>query len=133
MERARTVLRWILGVAMILVGITHFTSSEWFVHIMPPWIPFHLAMVLVSGAAEIALGAALLVPRTKRLASYGLVALYVAVFPANLHMALHHVTPIDAPDTPAWALWARLPVQLVLIAWALWVGREATAGQRARS
>ena len=129
MEKVRTALRWILGAAMIFAGVKHFTSADFFLSIMPPWVPFHLAMVWISGVAEIALGALLLVPRTARLASLGLVALYVAVFPANLYMAMAHVQPPGMDPVPEWAAWARLPIQLVLIAWALWAGRPPRSGQ----
>jgi uncharacterized membrane protein len=124
MEKARTALRWVLGVAMIAVGVLHFVVEPAFTSIVPPWVPFPVAMVLISGVAEIALGAGILVLRTRRLASYGLVALYLAVFPANIHMAINNVAPAGAGPVPAWAAWARLPFQLVFIAWALWVGRE---------
>jgi uncharacterized membrane protein len=123
MEIARKALRVLLALLMTVAGIAHFTATASFVAIVPPWLPAPTLAVWVSGVAEIALGAALLVPRTRRFASFGLVALYVAVFPANLHMAMAHVQiPGLGPVSPAVA-WGRLPLQLVLIAWALWVGR----------
>ncbi len=82
---------------------------------MPPYLPWHLFLVEVSGVCEIALGLLLLVPLCTRWAAWGLIALLVAVFPANLHMAVH---PELYPEIPAAALWARLPLQAVLIAWA---------------
>jgi uncharacterized membrane protein len=106
---------------MVAVGIVHFVLPGWFVAIVPAALPAPLALVLVSGVFEILGGVGLLVPRTRRAASIGLVLLYVAVFPANINMivdarASHGVAP--------WLLWARLPLQAVFIAWALYVGRE---------
>ena len=109
---------------MIGAGVAHFLTPDPFLRIVPAWLPAPLALVLVSGVFEILGGVGLLVRRTRRFASFGLVALYVAVFPANLNQAIHHLT-FDGvtPIAPA-LLWARLPFQVVLILWALWVGRD---------
>ncbi len=88
---------------------------------MPPWLPAHDALILVSGALEIVGGLAVFVARWRRLVGWALVLIMVGVFPANLHMALN---PALFPDVPAWALWVRLPLQGVLIAWAWWATRE---------
>ena len=122
MSRARSLLRVLLSLSMIGVGVLHFAQPEPFLKIVPAWLPAAYALVLVSGFFEIAGGVGLLVPRLRRAASYGLVALYVAVFPANINMAVHRISLGDAP-MPTWALWARLPFQALFIAWALWVGR----------
>ena len=89
---------------------------------MPPYVPAARAMVYASGVAEMAGGAGLLVRRTRRPAGWWLVATLVAVFPANLHMALH---PEQFPKVPggARALWARLPLQGLFIAWVLRAAR----------
>lgn len=119
---ARRVLRWVFGLAMIGAGVNHFVSPDFYVQIMPPYLPWHLELVWLSGVFEIALGALLLWPKARVLAGWGNVALLLAVFPANVHMALNDV-PIDGePAGPDWALWMRLPLQAVLIAWAWWVG-----------
>jgi uncharacterized membrane protein len=123
MTHARAALRLLLSAAMIGVGVLHFADPAPFVAIVPSWLPAPRALVLVSGAFEILGGVGLLVARARRLASWGLVALYVAVFPANVNMAVNHLRLGDA-DMPTWALWARLPLQAVLVAWALWVGRD---------
>ncbi len=133
LERVRIGVRWLVTAAMVGIGVLHFTSTDAFVSIMPPFIPFHRAMVWISGAAEIALGLALAPEKTRRLASYGLIALFIAVFPANIYMAVAHVQPAGVTDpVPAWAAWARLPFQLVFIATAWWVGRPATREPRAK-
>ena len=91
-------------------------------HIVPAWLPAPRALVYVSGVFEFLGGAGLLVPRVRRAAGLGLIALYVAVFPANVHMAIAHVQP-EGQHLPEWAFWARLPLQGLLILWAWWVSR----------
>ena len=124
MARLKDVLRWIYGVLFTLAGANHFLHTSFYVGIMPPYLPWHLALVYVSGVAEMALGIALLFRRTQRLAAWGMIALIVAVTPANLHMALHSEL---YPDYSAIALWVRLPLQIVLIAWAYWYTRPIRA------
>jgi uncharacterized membrane protein len=111
------------------VGVMHFVSPGPFAEIVPSYLPYPRMLVLLSGAFEIALGAGLFVPRTRRLASLGLVLLYVAVFPANVYMAMHGVHP-GGMDVPAWAAWARLPFQAVFIALAIMAGRDKTGVAR---
>ncbi|HTE51332.1 MAG TPA: DoxX family protein [Kofleriaceae bacterium] len=118
----RTALRWLLTIGMVLAGANHFREPGWYVAMMPSWLPWPLELVYVSGAFEMLGGLGLILPATRRLAGWGLVALFIAVFPANLNMAIHHL-PLGARVVPPWALWARLPLQLVFIAWALWASR----------
>ena len=82
---------------------------------MPPYLPYPRELVYVSGAAAIVLGLLFFWTKTVRIASWGTILFLVAVFPANVHMALH---PEAFPEIPAWVSWARLPLQGVLIAWA---------------
>jgi len=103
------------------VGITHFTHSDSFVAVMPPYLPAHLELVWLSGFFEILGGLGLLVKGTRRFASWGLVALLLAVFPANIHMAMHPEISAEWGTTPT-LLYLRLPVQFVLMVWAYWVG-----------
>ena len=95
----------------------HFTSSKTYEAMMPPWLPAHRPLVLISGGFEILGAIGLLVPSTQRLAAWGLIALFIAVFPANVNMAVNKL-PLGGRRVPTWTLWARLPLQLVLIAWA---------------
>jgi uncharacterized membrane protein len=97
-------------------GVSHFLRPGSYVKIVPPFIPWPLAMVYISGAAEIAGGIGLLLRPLRRAAAWGLVALLVAVFPANVYMALGRVQ-VTANPLPDWLLWARLPLQFVLIWW----------------
>lgn len=123
MNIVRVVLRWLLAAAMVGVGALHFVNPLPFVKIVPALLPAPLLLVYVSGAFEILGGLGLLWPRTRRAAGWGLVALYLAVFPANINMAVNGIQ-LGADALPEWALWARLPLQLVLIAAALWVSRD---------
>ncbi|MEJ7848756.1 MAG: MauE/DoxX family redox-associated membrane protein [Pyrinomonadaceae bacterium] len=113
--KIKTIGRIILAVLFFAAGINHFVNSEFYLRIMPPYLPGHLPLVLISGAAESALGVGLLIPSLKKWAAWGLIALLIAVFPANIHMAMH---PELFPEIPATALWLRLPLQALLILWA---------------
>jgi uncharacterized membrane protein len=109
-------VRALVAIGFISSGVLHFTHTRAYERIMPSYLPMHREAVLVSGVAEIAGGAAVLAPQTRPLARWGLLALLVAVFPANLHMALN---PRDYKKIPPLALWLRLPVQVVF-ARAVW-------------
>ena len=126
MSRIKTVVRVLFGAFFIVAGVTHFTNEAFFTSIVPPYLPWPVAIVYVSGVAEIALGALLIVPATTELAGWGLIALLIAVFPANLHMAMN---PGLYPATSPTALLFRLPVQGVLIALAYWFTRSTGRGK----
>jgi uncharacterized membrane protein len=135
-QRRRSIARGLLAIGMVGVGVLHFVNPAPFVRIVPAILPAPYALVLLSGAIEIALGVAVLVPRVRRLAGFGLVALYLAVFPANINMAMNGIQLDPAHPMPAWLAWARLPLQLVLIALALWATSDpapARAATRASS
>jgi uncharacterized membrane protein len=117
--RAKVILRWVFTVVMVGAGANHFIDPETYIAMMPDLLPAHRALVYLSGIAEIAGGLGLILPATRRLAAWGLVALFVAVFPANVNMAVNQL-PLGGMEVPAWALWARLPLQLLFIAWAYW-------------
>jgi uncharacterized membrane protein len=103
----------------VTAGALHFRWPGTYVTIVPPFVPWPRAMVYISGAAEIAGGFGLLLPPVRRLAAWGLAALLIAVFPANIYMAMDHVQ-VTANPLPRWELWARLPLQFLLIWWTLW-------------
>ena len=117
----KTALRYLLALMMVASGVLHLVRPEKFVAIVPDWLPAPRALVFVSGVCEILGGAGLLVRRVQKAAAWGLAALFVAVFPANVHMATHRIFT----DNP-WILWGRLPFQAVLIAWAWWLARPDT-------
>lgn len=131
--------RWKLGKLAIKVlfaaffivsGVGHFASTEMFVKIMPSYLPYPRELVLISGAAEIALGVLLLVPRTSRLAAWGLIALLIAVLPANISMYQHREL---FPSIPPMALLFRLPMQGVLVYWAFaYTRKPSSRGSRPR-
>ena len=112
------IFRVILAIAMITVGTLHFTHADQFARIVPPPLPA-FAMVYISGVFEILGGVGLLVPFLSVAAAWGLIALFVAVFPANIYQALNSIAIDGIPDHPA-LYWFRLPFQAVLIGWA-WV------------
>lgn len=106
-------LRTVFGLVFILAGVLHFVNPKFYEQMMPDWIPLHKESVAISGVAEIAGGALLLTDRTARFGFWWLVALLVAVFPANIHMATNpeSVPFVVKRDIPRWLLWARLPLQ----------------------
>jgi uncharacterized membrane protein len=107
-------------------GTLHFLKPAPYLKIMPPYIPFHAAMVEISGCFEILGGLGLLIPRTRRLAAWGLVALLIAVFPANVYMATN---PAEAGATAVAPIlrWGRLPLQFLLGWWILWCTRARSS------
>ena len=126
------VLRWVLTIFMVGAGVNHFLVPATYVGMMPAELPVPLTLVYISGVAEILGGLGLILPATRRLAAWGLIALFVAVFPANLNMALNHL-PLGDRGVPGWALWARLPLQGVLIAWAWYVRASRTSSSPSTS
>ncbi len=110
--------RDLAGPGFVVAGALHFVMPRVYRRIMPPYVPAPMAMVYASGVAEIAGGAGLMVPRSRRLAGWWLIATLIAVFPANLHMALHSDEYSEIPGG-APVLWARLPLQGAFIAWVL--------------
>ena len=106
---------YILSALFVIAGLAHFAFTNVYASIVPNYLPAHRELVWISGVAEIAGGFGLLYRRTRRAAAWGLIALLIAVFPANLWMAQH---ADQWPRISAWLLWARLPLQLPLIGWA---------------
>jgi uncharacterized membrane protein len=121
----KTLSRWVLTIFMVGAGANHFIAPDAYVGMMPAALPAPLTLVYVSGIAEMLGGLGLILPATRKLAAWGLVALFIAVFPANLNMAINHL-PLGTTAVPTWALWARLPLQVVLIAWAWSFTRDAS-------
>lgn len=115
-------LRVFLSAAMIIIGILHFVKPDPFVKIVPPALPYPLELVYISGFFEILGGIGLLIPFVSRAAAWGLIALFIAVFPANINQAVNSIAIEGIPDNPV-LYWARLPFQAVLIAWAWWFTR----------
>jgi uncharacterized membrane protein len=106
--------KWLFGILFIVAGANHFRSPDTYMKIMPPYLPFHRELVLISGVFEVALGALLLVPPVSSVAAWGLIALLIAIFPANIYLYQHQEI---LPGPPLLHL-LRLPLQGLLIAWA---------------
>jgi uncharacterized membrane protein len=116
-NQRKETLRGVLAVAIIIVGITHFTAPVEYVKIVPPQLPKPLELVYISGFFEILGGIGLLIPIVSVAAAWGLIALFIAVFPANINQAINSIPIQGIPDIPT-LYWVRLPFQAVLIAWA---------------
>jgi uncharacterized membrane protein len=117
MQKIKLILKYVLAIFFICAGINHFVNGAFYLKIMPPFLPWHLPLVYLSGFLEIALGLLFLIPKFTQIAAWGLIALLIAVFPANIHMAINHQL---YPEYSVMALWLRLPLQVVLIAWTCW-------------
>jgi uncharacterized membrane protein len=115
-------LRVMLAICIIVVGSLHFAVPDPFVRIVPPYLSHPLALVYISGFFEILGGIGLLVPPVSQAAAWGLILLFIAVFPANINMAVNAIDLPGIPDSSA-LRWGRLPFQAVLIAWAWWYTR----------
>lgn len=109
--------KYALALFMVLAGVNHFLAPSAYDAMVPRELPSPHLLVILSGIAEIAGGLGLLWEKTRRLAAWGLVALFLAVFPANINMAVNHL-PLDGHEVPLWTLWARLPLQIAFIGWA---------------
>ena len=131
-HRIKEILRVIHAVAIIVVGITHFIVPEKYARIVPPQLPYPFELVYISGFFEILGGIGLVIPFVSIAAAWGLIALYIAVFPANINMAVNSI-PIDGIPHIPWLYWARLPFQAVLIAWAYWYTRKPESQPAASS
>lgn len=115
--------RAILAVFFVVAGSLHFLFPDPYLRMVPPFLPWPSALVSISGVAEIAGGLGLLLPRWRRLAAYGLVLLLIAVFPANIYIAVAHVR-FSGLLGNAWVQWLRLPLQIPLVLWAWRYTRE---------
>ncbi|MCW5314408.1 DoxX family membrane protein [Nostoc sp. KVJ3] len=124
MNKYKEILRVILGISIIVVGVTHFVIAEPYVKIMPPQLPYPLGLVYLSGFYEILGGIGLLVPPVSQAAAWGLIALFIAVYPANINMAVNHIQLEHIPNSP-WVHIIRLPFQAVLIVWAWWYTKSS--------
>jgi len=123
MRKYKQNFRFVLTFSLVLVGLLHFLKPEPFVKIVPDFLPYPLALVYISGFFEILGGVGLLIPSVSRAAAWGLIALFIAVFPANINMAVNNIAIAGIPHNQ-FLYYARLPLQGVLIAWAYWYTKE---------
>ena len=118
----KSVLKWLLAIAFIFAGANHFLKPQFYLRIMPTYLPYHLFLVYLSGIFEIVLGVLLLIPKFSRLAAWGIIALLIAVFPANIYMVMN--TGLFPEFNPL-LIWLRLPLQFVIIIWAYWFTKSS--------
>jgi uncharacterized membrane protein len=120
----KSVLLYVMAAFYIWAGIAHFLRPDFYLPMMPPYLPWHAELVFLSGVAEVLCGVGLLIPKTRKAAAWATIALLVAVFPANIHVAVNDVAVFGATEGPGAIGYVRLPMQLVLIAWAWWYTRD---------
>jgi uncharacterized membrane protein len=116
MHQIKTISKYVLAIFIVVAGTMHFVNPEFYLKIMPPYLPLHNELVLISGACEVLLGVLLLIPKCSRLAAWGIMALLIAVFPANVYLYQHQDI---LPASPIVHL-LRLLLQGVFILWAYW-------------
>jgi uncharacterized membrane protein len=111
----RSIFLYVMALLYIAAGVNHFWHEAFYLRIMPACLPGHRFLVAISGAVEILLGILLLVPFTRSFAAWGIIILLILVFPANIQMMM---TYLHAGDNRLWMSIARLPLQVLLVAWA---------------
>ena len=126
MTTIKTISQWLLAVLVVFAGVMHLIRPNFFLKIMPPYLPLHLELVYLSGVFEIGLGICLLIPRFSRFAAWGIIALLIAVFPANIYLYQHQEIVPASPTVH----FLRLLFQGALIWMAFWHTRksESTSG-----
>ena len=124
LARYKRPLCYVMGTFYVVAGLMHFVVPDTYAGVIPPQFPRPLALAYFSGVAEVLLGVGVLVRQTRRYAAWGLIALLLAIFPANVYMATEGIVVDAAPDgmesLARVGAWARLPLQGLLIAWAWW-------------
>jgi uncharacterized membrane protein len=124
MSLTKRVLLYVMAAFYIFAGVMHFLRPEFYRPMMPPYLPWHDFLIFLSGVAEVGLGAAVLVPSIRKPAAWGIILLLIAIFPANVHIALYNVPVFNNPEGAGLLNWVRLPFQAVLILWAWWYTRD---------
>lgn len=118
----KVIFQSLFALSFIVVGILHFANPDPFVSIMPAYLPWHLELVYLSGFFEILGGCGLLLRPTRPFAAWGLIALLIAVYPANINMLINDIYIGDMPRE-RWLLWLRMPLQFLMGLGVLWVGQ----------
>ena len=119
-----------MAALFIIAGLNHFRDPGFYLLMMPPWLPLPLELIYLSGVLGVLGGLAVLAPPLRRLAGWGLIALLIAVFPANIYAAVAQVQPPGGHVAPL-LLWLRLPFQGLFIAWVYFAALYKPAGDRA--
>ncbi len=105
---------YLMGLAYILAGINHFVHPDFYMKMLVGFLPYPSALNMISGAIEIILGIGVMLPKTRNVSAWGIILLLIAVFPANINMAIH----ANEWGLSVIGLYARLPIQFLLIWWA---------------
>ena len=124
MSRTKTILLWFMAAFYVFGGFNHLMNPEFYLAIIPPGLPNPEWLNVISGLAEITLGVYVLEPRVRVLAAWGIIALLIAVFPANLWVAVQNVGPEGPGTGNAIGNWIRQPFQVLFIVWAWWYTRS---------
>ena len=117
MRKVKSIFLYIMAFGYILAGVLHFTNPGFYLNIMPPYLPWHLKLVYLSGICEMIAGVLLLLSKTRRFGAWLLIALLIAIYPANIQMAIDYGHTAN-PDL--WIALVRLPIQFILI-WLAWI------------
>ena len=123
MSWPKRVLLWVMGLFYVFGGVLHLVRPEYYRPMMPPYLPAHDFLIWLSGVGELVLGLLVIDPVVRPWAAWGIIALLIAVFPANVHIAMHNVPVFGAAEGAGIFNWIRLPFQAVFIAWAWWYTR----------
>jgi uncharacterized membrane protein len=106
---------YLTSLIFFAAGLNHFINPEFYLKLMPPYLPMPDILNLVAGAAEMVFAVGLLFPKTRAFSAWGLVAVLIAVFPANIYM--YQERTLLFPDVPTWVMALRLPLQGLMIWW----------------
>jgi len=120
MSWTKRILLWLMSMFYAGAGVMHFVHPEYYMPMMPPWLPAHAFLVWLSGVAELVFGILVVDHKVRRWAAWGLILTLIAIFPANLHIALNDIPVFGAAEGAGVMNWVRLPFQAVFIAWAWW-------------
>ena len=126
MSQAKRILLWVMAAFYVLGGFNHLMNPDFYVAIIPPALPNPEWLNVLSGLAEIVLGVSVLEPRVRVLAAWGIIALLIAIFPANVHVAMENFGTGGTGTGNAAVNWVRLPFQALFIVWAWWYTRSDT-------
>ena len=124
----KSALRYVMAGFYIWAGISHFTRPEFFLSLLPAYMPLHTELVYLSGIAEIVLGVLVAIPRTAMFAGWCIIAMLIAFLPVHVHMLVNNHL---YPEAPTSALWLRFPLQAIFILWAYWYTTDRPRGRQA--
>ena len=118
----KAAMRYLLAIFFVMAGVNHLVSPDFYISLMPDYLPLHRELVLLSGVTEIIAGVLVAIPATARWGAWFIVAHLVVFMTVHVHMVVH---ADRYADVPLWGLYFRIVMQFVLIAWALWYTRPA--------